>query len=190
MDRQSSARWFGALGGDGLCQIWGLRKALTIIYAIPSYNPDCVFWTATAVSCITQTRYAASLQENSCPLRYCSIDIAATDGLPTSLPGYAAPSVLKQQKLHDLPIIACATGNLNAQLSCCSRRRGRYAPGPVLHQGPPLPAVEPAAARLAVAPSRSSLLHDRCWLYSLLPSLAARRASSIRARACPAWMNA
>lgn len=40
MDRQSSARWFGA--GTACRQIWGLRKALTIIYAIRSHSPGCI----------------------------------------------------------------------------------------------------------------------------------------------------
>lgn len=65
---------------------------------------SALFWTAAVVTCTTtQTRYSASVQENTSPLHYCSIDIAATGGLPTGFPGHPAYSVLKQKKLHDLP---------------------------------------------------------------------------------------
>jgi hypothetical protein len=79
---------------------------------------SALFWTAVVVTCTTtQIRYSASVQEDTSPLHYCSIDIAATGGLPTEFPGYAAYSVLKQKKLHDLAISACATDTTSTFLN-------------------------------------------------------------------------
>lgn len=152
MDRHSSARWFGALGGEACRQIWGLRKALTIIYAILR-----LYCSGQLLPCLAlhQTRYAPSLQENSS----LSIDIATTARRAYTAPGHAAFLRLKQQKLHDLSIIACATGgteSIAGWYSLTPRPLRSWTNSPV--QGPPLPALESAAARLAVAPSSSSSL--------------------------------
>ena len=54
MDRQSSARWFGALGGGGLPPDLGAEKsAHHRLRHTKSFPRLALFWTATAVSCIT-----------------------------------------------------------------------------------------------------------------------------------------